>query len=85
MGFYYRKSVKVGPFRINASHRGIGVSTGVPGLRVGVSSRGRRYTNISIPGTGIGYRSSGKGCLLIVVALPAGMAALWLTTRFYLT
>lgn len=81
MGFFYRKSIKVGPFRINASHRGIGVSTGVPGLRVGVNNRGKRYTQVSLPGTGVGYRSTGKGCLLLLVGFPAGMAALWLTSR----
>ena len=85
MGFFYRKSIKVGPFRVNASHRGIGVSTGVPGLRVGVNSRGRRYTQVSVPGTGVGYRSSGKGCLILLAALPAGMTAFWFTTRFFLT
>lgn len=81
MGFFYRKSVKVGPFRVNVSHRGVGVSTGVPGLRVGVNSRGRRYTQVSVPGTGFGYRSSGKGCLFLVAALPATGLALWTVTR----
>ena len=35
MGFYYRKSVRVGPFRINLSKSGVGLSTGVPGFRTG--------------------------------------------------
>lgn len=40
MGFYIRKSVKAGPFRFNLSKSGIGVSTGVPGFRVGKGPRG---------------------------------------------
>jgi hypothetical protein len=80
MGFYYRKSIGLGPFRVNVSKSGIGYSVGGAGLRAGVSARGRRYTTFSIPGTGLGYRTSssssaGKGCLPIVVALFA-LAAL---------
>lgn len=40
MGLYIRKSVKVGPFRFNLSKSGIGVSTGVTGLRLGTGPRG---------------------------------------------
>lgn len=35
MGFYLRKSVRVGPLRFNVSGSGVGVSAGVCGLRVG--------------------------------------------------
>lgn len=73
MGFYYRKSVSVGPFRINMSKSGFGYSVGGRGFRTGVSSRGRRYTTFGLPGTGMGYRTSssgsGKGRLLVAVAL----------------
>jgi hypothetical protein len=76
MGFYYRKSINLGPFRINLSKKGIGYSVGTRGFRVGTTAGRRRYTNLSIPGTGIGYRS---GCLVIMAAIPAGLAtALWL-------
>lgn len=81
MGFFYRKSVKVGPFRVNVSHRGVGLSTGTPGLRVGVNGRGRTYTQVSVPSTGFGYRSTGKGCLLLLAALPATGLALWTVNR----
>jgi hypothetical protein len=54
MGFFYRRSIGFGPFRINFSKSGIGASVGVRGFRTGVSSTGRRNTRISIPGTGIG-------------------------------
>jgi hypothetical protein len=40
MGFYLRKSVKVGPLRFNLSKSGVGVSAGVKGLRVGAGPRG---------------------------------------------
>jgi hypothetical protein len=40
MGFYFRKSVSVGPLRFNFSKSGMGVSTGIPGLRIGTGPRG---------------------------------------------
>jgi Protein of unknown function (DUF4236) len=40
VSFYLRKSVKAGPFRVNLSKSGLGISTGVPGLRVGAGPRG---------------------------------------------
>ena len=40
MGFYVRKSVKLGPFRFNLSKSGVGVSTGFRGFRVGTGPRG---------------------------------------------
>lgn len=61
MGFYYRRSVNIGPFRINLGSGGVGYSVGGRGFRVGRSGSGRRYTSFSLPGTGIGYRS---GCAL---------------------
>lgn len=75
MGFYYRKSARLGPFRVNLSKSGIGYSIGGRGFRTGISARGRRYTAFSLPGTGIGYRTSGKeGCLIWLTA-GAGLAA----------
>lgn len=40
MGFFFRKSVRVGPLRFNLSKSGVGVSTGIKGLRVGIGPRG---------------------------------------------
>ncbi len=40
MGFYIRKSLKVGPLRFNLSKGGIGVSAGITGLRLGTGPRG---------------------------------------------
>lgn len=40
MGWYLRKSVRVGPLRLNFSKRGLGMSTGVKGFRIGTGPRG---------------------------------------------
>ena len=58
MGFYIRKSVSVGPFRFNLSGSGIGVSTGIKGLRVGTGPRGN-------------YIHMGRGGLYFRATLPA--------------
>ena len=55
MGWRFRKSKKLGPLRLNFSKRGVGVSTGFKGFRIGQSPDGRRYMSIGIPGTGISY------------------------------
>lgn len=86
MGFIYRKSVKAGPFRINLSKSGIGLSAGMPGFRVTQSSRGRRYTTFNIPGSGMSYRTSStsskptaQGCLVPIVGF-LGLGALLATS-----
>ena len=56
MGFNFRKSVKIGGIRLNASKSGIGVSTGVKGARFGINSKGKSYT--SIGRNGFSYRKS---------------------------
>lgn len=40
MGFYIRKSLRVGPVRFNLSKSGVGVSAGIKGLRFGTGPRG---------------------------------------------
>jgi Protein of unknown function (DUF4236) len=40
VGWYLRKSVKVGSFRVNLSKSGIGFSFGVNGARIGTGPRG---------------------------------------------
>lgn len=55
MGFYVRKSLKAGPFRVNLSKSGVGVSAGVPGLRVGHGPRGN-YVHMGRHG--VYYRAS---------------------------
>ncbi|WP_084542144.1 DUF4236 domain-containing protein [Calidithermus chliarophilus] len=41
MGFGFRKSVKMGPFRVNLSKSGIGVSFGLNGPRPRADDRSR--------------------------------------------
>ncbi len=43
MGFYFRKSFKCGPIRLNLSKSGIGASFGVKGLRYGIDAKGKEY------------------------------------------
>jgi hypothetical protein len=40
MGWYLRKSLKLGPLRFNLSKSGVGTSIGVKGLRVGTGPKG---------------------------------------------
>ncbi len=62
MGFYIRKAVKAGPFRFNLSKSGIGVSTGVPGFRVGSGPRGN-YVHMGRDG--VYYRTAYYGTPLL--------------------
>lgn len=78
MGFYYRKSVSVGPFRVNLGSGGVGWSVGAGGLRSGVSGAGRRYSTFSIPGTGVRYTTGGKGCLVLLLGTAVIPIAFWL-------
>lgn len=55
MGFYLRKSTKIGPFRVNLSKSGVGVSAGVPGFRV---STGPRGAMVHMGRSGIYYQKS---------------------------
>ena len=46
MGFYIRKSFKIGPLRLNLSKSGLGASVGTKGARLGLSSKGKLYTHL---------------------------------------
>ena len=70
MGWSFRRSINLGPLRVNLGKRGVGTSVGAGPFRVGRSANGRTYRSFRIPGTGISYRSSGDvgeagggGCL----------------------
>ncbi len=54
MGFSFRRSSSFGPFRLNFSKSGIGVSVGVKGARVTLTPRGRTY--ITVGAAGFSYR-----------------------------
>ena len=45
MAWYLRKSVSVGPIRLNLSKGGIGTSVGVTGFRVGMRPDGSSYVH----------------------------------------
>ncbi|CAN5321069.1 hypothetical protein BH10ACI2_BH10ACI2_07520 [soil metagenome] len=53
MGFFFRKSLNFGPFRLNFSKSGIGVSAGIKGVRV---STGPKGTYINAGSNGFYYR-----------------------------
>jgi hypothetical protein len=59
MGFYIRKSVRVGPIRFNLSKSGLGMSAGVKGFRVGAGPRGN-------------YIHAGRGGFYYRASLPSG-------------
>ncbi|MBI2726203.1 MAG: DUF4236 domain-containing protein [Polaromonas sp.] len=58
MGLSYSKSIKFGAVRFNFSGSGIGVSVGIPGLRIGTGPRG---AYISGGAGGFRYRQSLRG------------------------
>ena len=84
MGFSYRKSIRLGPFRINASKAGVGWSVGTRGVRTTVTPSGRRYTTFSVPGTGLSYRTDSKQGCLVLLALGVGLGSslLWCALRW---
>lgn len=55
MGFYVKKSIRVGPMRFNLSKSGVGASIGIKGLRFGTGPRGNY---IHIGAGGVYYRAS---------------------------
>ncbi len=62
MAWRFRKSLKLGPVRLNLSKSGVGYSIGGRGFRVGQDANGRSYTAASIPGTGLYSRTyTGQG------------------------
>jgi hypothetical protein len=53
MGLRFRRSTRIGPFRITATKSGFSTSVGVPGARVGINSKGQVRRTVGIPGTGV--------------------------------
>jgi len=57
MGLRFQRRIKVLPgVRINLSKFSVGLSVGGRGAHIGIDSRGRRYTSVGLPGTGISWR-----------------------------
>ena len=50
MGYFFRRSAKIGPFRLNFSKSGIGASVGVKGARLTMTPRGTTYVTASSHG-----------------------------------
>lgn len=89
MGFRFRKSINLGPIRINFGKSGVGYSVGCKGMRTGVKANGKTYTTHSIPGTGMSYTTEGKrdrssGCLLAILVgiVLLSVGAAYTVTRF---
>lgn len=61
MGLKFRKSIKMGPVRVNLSKSGVSTSVGVKGARVSLSSKGKARATVGIPGTGISYSKNFGG------------------------
>ena len=55
MGFRFRKSVNLGPLRVNFSKSGIGWSVGTKGARFTKKANGGYRTTVGVPGTGVSY------------------------------
>jgi hypothetical protein len=56
MGFFFRKSASIGPFRLNLSKSGVGASFGVKGARLTMTPRGTTY--ITVGSHGFYYRET---------------------------
>ncbi|MFC5748786.1 DUF4236 domain-containing protein [Actinomadura rugatobispora] len=56
MGWHYRKSIKIGPFRLNLSRSGVGHSVGARGARYTRGADGRKAVTLRVPGTGLSWR-----------------------------
>lgn len=59
MGLIFRKSIKLGPLKINFSKSGIGYSIGNKRIRHTKTSNGKAYNTINI-GKGLFYRTKKK-------------------------
>jgi hypothetical protein len=74
MGWIYRKSIKLGPVRINLSRSGVGYSVGAGGVRAGVrGGDSRRYTSVNVPGTGLRHAKSWSAASTSPVAVWLGV------------
>src|ERR1700733_15172848 len=50
MGYFFRRSTRLGPFRLNFSKSGIGASVGVKGARLTMTPRGTTYVTVGSHG-----------------------------------
>jgi len=69
MGLHYRKSVKLDLFRVSIGKSALGFSVGGLCFRDSKSSRGPKYNNSSISGTGVGYRKYASSCVVFLAGI----------------
>lgn len=81
MGWSFRRSINVGPFRMNLSKSGVGYSFGTRGLRVGKDATGRKYSSVSIPHTGIYRRDYYSKPTLNAAPTPAPIQSPFVRTK----
>ena len=73
MGFYLRKSLRLGPLRVNLSQHGLGLSAGVTGARFGVDASGHPYVHAGRHGLYYRKRWPAAGAVPCEpLALPSG-------------
>jgi hypothetical protein len=60
MGFRFRKSKKLGPFRFTMSNSGISSSVGGKGFRYTKRADGKTQISVGIPGSGLYYTETIK-------------------------
>ena len=74
MGFFFRRSTHLGPFRLNFSKSGVGASVGVKGARLTMTPRGTTY--VTVGSHGFYYRETLSHRAGSPTPTPAGPAIL---------
>jgi hypothetical protein len=62
MPFSFRKLFNLGPLRLSLTKKSIGISMGIPGIRLSQQADGSQQLTVSVPGTGLTYtKKLGRG------------------------
>jgi hypothetical protein len=80
MGFRFQKRITIFPgVRINLSKTGVSTSIGGKGATVNVGTQGQKTVTLGIPGTGLSYKASLSGAIiLLIVAAVVLFGLAWL-------
>lgn len=84
MGWRFRRSLKLGPLRLNLSKSGLGWSVGNRFARIGKRSDGRVVQTVTLPGTGLSEQHTIGGIGKAPVRRSSGCAALVIGCVFFL-
>jgi hypothetical protein len=84
MGWRFRRSLKLGPLRLNLSKSGLGWSVGNRFARIGKRSDGRVVQTVTLPGTGLSEQHTIGGVGKTPVRRSPGCAALVIGFAFLL-